>query len=45
VKESAHLLDWIAPAAGALFVVALGKWLARRQQAASAPAQAERPNS
>src|SRR3954469_6540424 len=45
VKDNAHLLDWIAPAAGALFVVALGKWLARRQQAASAPAQAERPNS
>ncbi len=36
VKANAHWLDWIAPAVGAVLVVALGKWLAGRKQATSA---------
>jgi YjbE family integral membrane protein len=45
VNQNASWLHWIAPALGAVFVVALGKWLAKRQQGESAPAEAERPNS
>ncbi len=32
VAENAHLLDWIAPAAGAILVVVVGKWLAARAE-------------
>src|SRR5262249_41429749 len=39
VKTNAHWLDWIAPAVGAVLVVALGKWLARRRRATSAAQQ------
>ena len=39
VKANAHWLDWIAPAVGAVLVVALGKWLAGRKQATSAAQQ------
>src|SRR5262249_55658448 len=39
VKANAHWLDWIAPAVGAVLVVALGKWLARRRQATSVAQQ------
>src|SRR5215211_9213696 len=30
VEENAKYLHWVAPAAGALFVVIVGKWLAAR---------------
>jgi hypothetical protein len=33
VEASAHYLHWIAPAAGAVFVVGLGTWLASRIEA------------
>jgi hypothetical protein len=33
VDAHADWLHWAAPAAGALFVVALGKWLAARAEA------------
>ena len=48
VRANAHWLDWGAPIAGAIFVVVVGKWLARRKsskQDESAPAEAQRPNS
>ena len=45
VNQNANWLHWGAPAVGAVFVVVLGKWLAKRQQGDSAPAEAERPNS
>ena len=32
VDENAKYLHWIAPAAGVIFVVVLGKWLARRAE-------------
>jgi YjbE family integral membrane protein len=38
-------LELIAGAVGVILVVVLGKWFARRQESASAPAEAERPNS
>jgi YjbE family integral membrane protein len=33
VKANAHLLDWIAPAVGAIVVVVIGKALAKRKEA------------
>jgi YjbE family integral membrane protein len=42
IKANAHWLDWVGPVAGAVFVVALGKVLARRKDAkseTSVPAQ------
>jgi len=33
VKANAHWLDWIAPAVGAVVVVAIGKALAKRKEA------------
>ncbi|HSU64099.1 MAG TPA: TerC family protein, partial [Burkholderiales bacterium] len=33
VKANAHWLDWIAPAVGAVVVVAIGKLLAKRKEA------------
>jgi YjbE family integral membrane protein len=38
-------LELIAGLAGVVFVVALGKWLARRQESTSTPAKANPPNS
>jgi YjbE family integral membrane protein len=42
IKANAHWLDWVGPVVGAVFVVALGKVLARRKDAkseTSVPAQ------
>jgi YjbE family integral membrane protein len=42
IKANAHWLDWVGPIIGAVFVVALGKVLARRKEAkseTSVPAQ------
>ena len=36
IKEHAHILEWIGPAAGVLFVIGVGTWLGRRH-AAEAP--------
>ena len=40
VEANAHYLHWVAPAAGAIFVVAFGRWLAARTMA-KAPALVE----
>ncbi len=40
VEANAHYLHWVAPAAGAMFVVVLGRWLAARAMA-RAPALVE----
>ena len=47
VNANAAWLHWGAPIGGAVLVVAVGKWLARKNTAAAeaAPAEAERPNS
>jgi YjbE family integral membrane protein len=37
VKANAHWLDWIAPAAGAVLVVVVGKALAKRKEAKAEP--------
>jgi len=47
VNANAAWMHWGAPIAGAVIVVAVGKWLARKSTpaAAASPAEAERPNS
>ena len=47
VKESAHWLEWGAPITSAVFGVALGEWLSRKNSARTekAPTEVERPNS
>ena len=45
VEANAHILHWIAPAAGAVLVVVLGKWLAARAVAARPERAAHAPMS
>jgi len=46
VKANAAWLEWIAPGAGAVFVVALGTWLARKSAGAenTSPVESEPRN-
>ena len=43
VEANAHYLHWVAPAAGAVLVVALGKWIAARVSARRPESVAELP--
>ena len=43
VKANAHWLDWITPAAGAVIVVVIGKWLGSRKECGTAQAPADAP--
>jgi predicted tellurium resistance membrane protein TerC len=47
VNANAAWMHWGAPIAGAVIVVAVGKWLARKSAPAAeaSPAEAEGPNS